>query len=323
MSDFDDKEIKVSVLCLAYNHEKYIEKMLNSVLNQKTSFKFEILINDDCSTDNTAKIIKEYAIKYPNIIRPIYQKENQHSKNIQILSTILYPLAKGKYFAICEGDDYWIDENKLQMQYDFLEKKTDYCFCVHNAIKVDNNGDIIGEINTVKEDSDLTCEDFIIHTGDFISTNSIFGVLRPADQLPSYLKKMSLDYFWQIYLSSLGKTFCFSQKLSAYRVNSIGSWHEMVFQNKEKFIQHKQKVIENLKVFNGETNYIYNKIVEKKIYKDEIYMIMVNENYHELKNKKYEDYIKTLSYKERVNIFLKANFSFLCKLLKKILKRGK
>ena len=96
------EEIMVSILCLAYNHEKYIKDALDSFINQNVNFKYEIIINDDCSTDSTAQIIKEYAEKYPQIIKPIFQKENQYSKHRRMLIDILLPEAKGKYFAICE-----------------------------------------------------------------------------------------------------------------------------------------------------------------------------------------------------------------------------
>ena len=120
----------VSISCITYNHEPYIVQALNGFLMQKTSFPFEILIHDDASTDRTADIIREYEKKFPNLIKPIYQKENQYSKgNRSILASFVYPRAKGKYIAICEGDDYWIDENKLQMQVDFLENNPEYGMC--------------------------------------------------------------------------------------------------------------------------------------------------------------------------------------------------
>ena len=89
------EEIMVSVFCTAYNHGKYIRDCLEGFVKQKTNFKFEVLINDDASTDNTASIIREYEKKYPDIIKPIYQKENQYSKGISIYRQILVPEASG------------------------------------------------------------------------------------------------------------------------------------------------------------------------------------------------------------------------------------
>ena len=134
-------DIMVSICCVAYNHEKYVKKAIESILNQKTNFKFEVLVHDDASLDSTADIIREYEEKYPDIIKPIYQTVNQYSKNIPITNKYQFPRAKGKYIAFCECDDYWTDENKLQKQVDFLEKNKQYIACVHRYIVVDEYND--------------------------------------------------------------------------------------------------------------------------------------------------------------------------------------
>lgn len=115
------QEPLVSIICTAYNHGPFIRQCLDGFMMQKTNFPFEVLVHDDASTDNTAEIIREYEDKYPDIIKPIYQTENQYSKGVKIGLTYLYPNAKGKYIAECEGDDYWTDPLKLQKQVDFLE----------------------------------------------------------------------------------------------------------------------------------------------------------------------------------------------------------
>lgn len=122
--------LKVSVVVITYNQEKYIRETLDNIVSQITNFKFEAFVSDDCSTDKTARIISEYAVKYPDIIKPILRKEN-----VGILKNYLETLAlcNGKYIALCEGDDYWCDENKLQKQVDFMEKNPDYALCYHPA----------------------------------------------------------------------------------------------------------------------------------------------------------------------------------------------
>ncbi|SHE77585.1 Glycosyltransferase involved in cell wall bisynthesis [Bacteroides luti] len=117
---------KVSVICLAYNHESFIRKCMDGFVMQQANFSFEVLVHDDASTDNTASIIREYEVKYPDLIKPIYQTENKYSQKIDIPRTYQYPRAKGEYIAICEGDDYWIDPLKLQKQVDFLDENPDY-----------------------------------------------------------------------------------------------------------------------------------------------------------------------------------------------------
>jgi len=115
------KKVVVSISCITYNHAAYIRECLDGFLMQKTNFKFEVLIHDDASTDGTEEIIREYEVKYPDIIKPLYEKENQWLKGRRGSRTFNFPRAKGKYIALCEGDDYWTDPNKLQKQVDFLE----------------------------------------------------------------------------------------------------------------------------------------------------------------------------------------------------------
>lgn len=126
---------KVSICAITYNHAPYIKDCLDGFLMQKTNFPFEIIINDDCSTDGTTDIIKDYTTRYPNIIKPIFHSENQYQKGIRgMFNTFVYPKANGKYIALCEGDDYWTDPYKLQKQVDFLESHPDYSMCFTNAI---------------------------------------------------------------------------------------------------------------------------------------------------------------------------------------------
>ncbi len=116
----------VSVQCLVYNHEPYLRQCLDGFVMQKTNFKFEAIVHDDVSTDGSAAIIREYAEKYPDIIKPIFETENQYSKGDGSLDRIMHEASRGKYIAICEGDDYWTDPLKLQKQVDFLNENSDY-----------------------------------------------------------------------------------------------------------------------------------------------------------------------------------------------------
>lgn len=162
------KEPLVSICCITYNHEKFIGQAVEGFLMQKTSFPIEILIHDDASTDKTADIIRSYELKYPDKIKAIYQTENQFTKGIDIGLTYQFPLAKGKYLAICEGDDYWTDPNKLQKQVDFLESHPDYALCFHRysileeqtgTFKEDDCGYLFA--NKKKEGVDIDTEQFL------------------------------------------------------------------------------------------------------------------------------------------------------------------
>lgn len=130
----------VSVCIAAYNHARYIRQALDGILAQKTDFLIELLVHDDASTDGTADILREYAAEYPDTVFPLFESENQYSKNVPIDPTFNYPRARGKYIALCEGDDYWIDEYKLQAQVDFMEAHPDCTFCFTNAYIEDESG---------------------------------------------------------------------------------------------------------------------------------------------------------------------------------------
>lgn len=125
----------VSIQCLVYNHEPYLRQCLDGFVMQKTNFKFEAIVHDDVSTDGSAAIIREYAEKYPDIIKPIFEIENQYSKHDGSLDRIMRDACKGKYIALCEGDDYWIDPLKLQKQVDLLENNLDCSLCCGGFIR--------------------------------------------------------------------------------------------------------------------------------------------------------------------------------------------
>ena len=135
--------ILVSICCITYNHEEFIRDCIEGFLMQETDFPMEIIIHDDASTDRTPEIVREYAAKYPDLIFPIFQKENQFSKGRKPLINLTLPHAKGKYIAVCEGDDYWTDPHKLRKQVDFLESHPDYISCYHDAMIVDEDGNIV------------------------------------------------------------------------------------------------------------------------------------------------------------------------------------
>lgn len=132
----------VVIRCITYNHKDYIRDALDGFVNQKTSFPYVAIVHDDASTDGTAEIIQEYAKRYPDIIKPIYETENQYSKHDGSLGRIVNGAAEAtgaSYIALCEGDDYWIDLLKLQKQFDFLYSHPDYSMCFH-GVKVKQEG---------------------------------------------------------------------------------------------------------------------------------------------------------------------------------------
>lgn len=141
----NNEDVLVSVICEVYNHEPYLRECLEGFVMQQTNFLYEILIHDDASTDGSVAIIREYEQKYPNLFKPIYQKENQYSKGVSIWRDIQIPRAQGKYIAICEGDDYWTDPLKLQKQVDILEADETLMACCTDCSVVDNHSALLKE----------------------------------------------------------------------------------------------------------------------------------------------------------------------------------
>ena len=212
----------VSVWMITYNHENYIAQALESVLMQKTNFDFEIVIGEDCSTDNTRNILQDFEIKYPKVIHAIY-----HEKNVGALSNayeFALPKCRGKYIACLEGDDYWTDPLKLQKQVDIMESNAEYSFCFHNAITyyVDRNA---------KEDFNRNLKSKIYKTKDllskrwFIPTASLLirKVMMPEPFPKWFYNVCQGDYALELLLSTKGDFFYINEKMSVYQKNSINS----------------------------------------------------------------------------------------------------
>lgn len=308
----------VSVICNTFNQEKYIEKAIKSFLMQKTDFTFEVVLHDDASTDGTRDIIKKYEKEYPDIIKPIYETENQYNKNARITLDISLPAARGKYFAICEGDDYWVDPYKLQKQVDYLESHPDCTLCIHNALQVNSEDKQIGYVRTTEADSEIPVEDVIRRGGGMCATNSIMSRTELMKDVPDFYKDHSIDYFLQIYLSICGKTFCFSDVMSAYRVNADNSWTSRMRKNKNMMKNHYLRVVNSLKKLNLYTNYKYQKVIEQKVLEFEYSVLMVDKDYQKLKKEPYKSYIKSLPFKEKVQYHLECKAPFLLNMIKKI-----
>ena len=246
-------EIMVSVICLAYNHEDYIRKCLEGFVMQKTDFKFEVLVHDDCSTDKTKEIIEEYAGKYSDIIVPVYETENQHSKKVKISRDILRPIARGKYIAFCEGDDCWISEDKLQKQVDFLEANPDYSCCLHCVRVVDvKTGNVSLKPNIVADkDYDIGQT---LRKGILFQTSAL---MVRGDLWRNSPEWAYGEYSMYIYYQMCGKCKVISDTMSQYNYGTPGSWTERT--KKAGFSEVKAKqTIEKLKKANEFSEYRFN-----------------------------------------------------------------
>lgn len=215
---------KVSIICITFNQEKFIRKALDSFLMQETEFRIEVLVHDDDSTDGTPKIIKEYAKKYPQIIKPIFEQENQYKKGTFQFVNDMFTMAKGRYIAMCEGDDYWLDSKKLQKQVDFLEKNKDYSICFHNVEIFYEDGSQESQISQISSRAQgahsLTISNLL--KDNFIYTCSVMYRAQPYDTLVNSV--LPQDLYLHLFHAKHGKIGFLNDVMARYRKQSNGVW---------------------------------------------------------------------------------------------------
>lgn len=214
----------VSIICTAYNHEAYIKDALEGFVMQKTNFQFEIIVHDDASTDNTASIVKSYELKYPELFANIYQIENQYSKGNGDVGRTVYGAARGKYIALCEGDDYWTDPFKLQKQVDFLEANDDYSICYHRVKELFPNGKCLPEIMN-KSNKEETFTIYNLAKSNFIHTPSVIFRKENINKLPNWFKESPIgDYPLHMLNAKCGKIKYLPELMAIYRIQGQGNW---------------------------------------------------------------------------------------------------
>lgn len=212
----------VSVLCNTFNQKIYIEDAFRGFLIQKTDFVFEVIVHDDASTDGTSDIVKDYAARYPKVFKPIIQNENQHSqgKKPTLLSSAH---AKGEYFALCEGDDFWIAENKLQKQFELMQRNSNVSFIAHNAYFMTNKS--TKSFREIKNDFYFSKAEIIQYYGQFAPTASYFFRKEVFNLLPTWFDTAPVgDFYLEMYSQLLGKGLYMKSRKSVYRYQSNGSW---------------------------------------------------------------------------------------------------
>jgi glycosyltransferase involved in cell wall biosynthesis len=215
----------VSICSITYNHEKYIAQAIEGFVGQKTTFPFEIIIHDDASTDKTPQIVKYYENKYPELIKPIYQKENQFSKGIKPSPTYVWPKAQGKYIALCEGDDYWTDPYKLQKQVDFLELNPDYAMCWHDAMSINEKGKVITKSRLVRYSKESVFSEIELMKGVSVLTMTVLFKNISSSIPNEFYMVLNGDTFLFSMMGMFGKGMYMKDILPAvYRIHDGGVW---------------------------------------------------------------------------------------------------
>lgn len=236
----NNDNVLVSVCCITYNHALFIRQCLDGFMMQKCSFKIEVLIHDDASTDEAQDIIREYETKYPDIIKLIYQKENQYSKGKDVF-LLNISRAKGKYIALCEGDDYWTDPYKLQKQVDFLESHPDYVMCSHRFDQYYEDGHRLEK----EKDDTFQGADYDLRNligGKWLTQTLTVMYCRSALDLKQYERYgMSMDIILFYELLKHGKGYCFPEAMGVYRYHNGGVWSE-VSQNQRRLVEFKARL---------------------------------------------------------------------------------
>ena len=213
----------ISVLCATFNQEAYIEDALHGFLIQRTDFPFEIIIHDDASGDNTPNILKKYKSLYPNIINLVLQSENQYSQGKKVMQ-IIANNAKAEYLALCEGDDFWIESEKLQKQYDALSMSgSDICFS--HAISLFPDFRQKEYVCNNYYDNFLPLNHVIRLGGGFMPTASLMIKRQVYIYMPDWYHNAPVgDAFIQIIASLNKPAFCLPLTTVVYRESAEGSW---------------------------------------------------------------------------------------------------
>lgn len=273
-------QIMVSVICNVYNHEPYVRDALEGFVSQKTDFPFEVLIHDDASTDRSAEIIREYEKKYPDIIKPIYQTMNQYSRGGAITKRFQLPRVKGKYIAMCEGDDYWTDPLKLKKQYDFMETNPDYALCACSTVWVDmRTGKTRNRCRTV-EDCDISIEDIILQKMD--RTFQYATVFLPAEiymSRPEWARKFRVgDVPLALHAATCGKVRMLADVMAVYRAHSAGSWTARVNADAAYKTEMLQGMVDGLDAFNKATDFQHDAVITQRIKQQKYNIARTNRN---------------------------------------------
>ena len=306
----DNEDILVSVVCLTYNHGKYIRRAIESFLEQKTDFKYEIFIHDDASTDNTRAIIESYRKKHPGLIKAIYQDENQYSKHVPIKKKYIYPHVRGKYIAFCEGDDYWCDSTKLQKQVNVFQTNPHLIMVCHNTTRVTEDGNNIDIVVKGKSSGICIPSDFINKSNGLCPHYSSFMIKSEIEMLqkPSFFSLVTGDNATRLFCLAKGDVYYLNHTMSVYRTGVPGSWTSKFRADRSIRLAVAKNKVEFWNQYNQYTDRKYAKEVDKEIIACKVRINIYLGNYKEayLYSKKID-----LKWKLRIKIFILAKIPFM------------
>ncbi len=312
-----ETEVKVSVFCIAFNHHKYLRRCLDSMVGQKTNFSYEIIIHDDASTDGTQDIIREYAEKYPDLIIPILQEENQYSQKKDIVKDFLFPAASGKYIVECEGDDFWCDENKLQLQLDALENHPECVLCVHDTGTVDADGNkqdlyfpmarLEHEIIPTEEFMDLMLDEntWPFHLSAFMVSADLFHEYMEykTTGFPSKFFRVG-DLPLYLFFAMKGSTFYIKRMMSVYTMES-GGFMSRVKQDPQFAYKVHKGYIEGLTDFDEYSDHQFSRYVHRMLLKRRFEIARIDRRFDTIvRNPEFRPYIKERGFLKSIAMYV-------------------
>ena len=262
-------DILVSVCCQTYNQKDFIRECLNGIVNQQTNFTFEVLVNDDASQDETTQIVKEFEERYPHLFINFYQTQNQSTIQNALIN-VLFRNAKGKYIALCDGDDCWLDPFKLQKQIDFLEANTDYSICGHESMVKNYLSDVndmyFSNFRSIDVKNEYTPYnffkvDYICQTSTIVFRNQkIFFDKKIYDM---FRKCINGDMAIYMILIHYGKFYFMTDAMSVYNIRTNSFTSKIV---KSKVIDSYRDIINSYNIISSFFNHKFgNEINAKKL----------------------------------------------------------
>jgi glycosyltransferase involved in cell wall biosynthesis len=249
--------MKVSVLLVTYNHERFISQAIESVLAQKAEFPFELVIGEDCSTDSTREIVSSYQAQYPTTIRAFFR-----DRNIGLGENFFRALSecRGEYIALLEGDDYWTSPDKLSMQVRFLDEHPDCSLCGHKVSVLCHDGLKAPEFTPSHGKAELTTRDIL--AGYAMHTDSAMFRARLIQGFPipdCMYRAISVDRPLFMLLAERGRVIVLDAVMATYRVHSHGAWSGLHEIKRDRFC------IDMWKQMDEHFNHKYHDAVSKQI----------------------------------------------------------
>ena len=309
----------VSVCVLTYNHEKYIRQCLEGIMSQKCSFPFEVLIHDDASSDGTAEIIREFEERYPDVIKPIYETENQYSKGMANISALFnFPRAAGRYIAMCEGDDYWNDESKLEKQISYMELNEGCTISFHSAHMISDGKLAPKLMRPYRSDLMIDPEDIIDKTVGYPMASMIVRTKIMMELPDFYMDAPIGDIPMQLLMAAHGYGWYIDEPMCTYRYGVPGSFTAGMFSEDAERIQSEYAVsiVHMYEQYDSYTHEKYHEAVlsaARRVW----YSTMVNlKKWDEIFSEENRPFYKELTFLTRLGLRFERYFPGLYRLLK-------